>query len=274
MYEGIHSHEETRRRELMTDNEDVLTFYDAIAADYHLIFQDWVQAQEQQGHLLDRLIRTHVDASRYPLTVLDCACGIGTQAIGLAKQRGYRIHASDISPQALARAESEARQAGVSVSFTIADMRSLSQTIAGQFDVVIAFDNAIPHLLSDEDLHLAARELRAKTRAGGLLLASTRDYDSLLEERPQLTSQRIISTAEGIRVVFQVWEWQEEWYRITQFFVVPHGPEWRMRYYTTSYRALRRETLTHALSQARFGEVTWLMPAESGFYQPIVLATA
>lgn len=257
----------------MAGNEDVLTFFDAMAADYHLIFQDWEQAQEQQGHLLDRLIRTYVDASRYPLMVLDCACGIGTQAIGLAKQRGYRIHASDISPQALARAESEAKQAGVSVSFAIADMRSLGQTIAGQFDVVIAFDNAIAHLLTDEDLHLAAQELRAKTRSGGLLLASTRDYDSLLEERPQLTSARIIPAAEGRRVVFQVWEWQEEQYRITQFFVLPHGPEWQMRYYTTSCRALRRETLTHALSQAGFEEVKWLMPHESGFYQPIVIAT-
>jgi hypothetical protein len=26
------------------------------------------------------------------------------------------------------------------------------------------------------------------------------------------------------------------------------------------------------LSQAGFGQVTWLMPEESGFYQPIVLA--
>ena len=258
----------------MADHEDVLTFYDAMAADYHLIFQDWVQAREQQGHLLDRLIREYIDESRYPLRVLDCACGIGTQAIGLAKQGGYRIYASDISPQALARAESEARQAGVNVSFALADMRRLGQTIAGQFDVVMAMDNAIPHLLSDEDLHLVARELRAKTRAGGFLLASTRDYDRLLEQRPQLTSQRIIPTAEGIRVVFQVWQWQQEQYRLTQFFVVPHGPEWRMRSYTTSYRALRRETLTQALSQAGFGEVSWLMPEISGFYQPIVLATA
>ena len=118
--QGIHSHEETEtEEELMTDNEDVLTFYNAMAADYHLIFQDWVQAQEQQGHLLDHLSRTHVDESRYPLTVLDYACGSGTQAIGLAKQRGYCIHASDISPQALARAESEAKQAGVSVSFAL-----------------------------------------------------------------------------------------------------------------------------------------------------------
>jgi glycine/sarcosine N-methyltransferase len=258
----------------MADNESVLAFYDALAADYHLIFHDWVQALEQQGHLLDHLIRARINTSTSPLTVLDCACGIGTQAIGLAKREGYRIHATDISPQALARAEREARRARVSVTFALADMRSLSATIAEQFDVVIAFDNAIPHLLTDEDLHLAARELRAKTRSGGLLLASTRDYDTLLQERPQLTSQRIISTAEGIRVAFQVWEWQEEQYRITQFFIVPHGSEWQMRSYTTHYRALRRETLTRALSQAGFGEVSWLMPPESGFYQPIVLATA
>ena len=45
-----------------------------------------------------------------------------------------------------------------------------------------------------------------------------------------------------------------------------------MRSYTTHYRAQRRETLTRALSQAGFGLVTWLMPEESGFYQPIVLA--
>ena len=258
----------------LPDQEDVRTFYDAMAADYHLIFHDWVLASTQQGQLLDQLIRTHLDAGRSPLTVLDCACGIGTQAIGLAKQRGYRIHASDISPQALARAESEARQAGVSVSFALADLRSLSQTIAGQFDVVMAMDNTIPHLLSDEDLHLAAREVRAKTRAEGLFLASIRDYDQLLEERPQLTSQHVIPKAEGIRVAFQIWEWQAEQYRVTQFFVVPHGGQWQMRSYTTYYRALRRETLTQALSLAGFREITWLMPKESGFYQPVVLATA
>jgi len=42
--------------------------------------------------------------------------------------------------------------------------------------------------------------------------------------------------------------------------------------FTTTYRALLRETLTQTLSQAGFAEVRWLMPDESGFYQPIVLA--
>jgi SAM-dependent methyltransferase len=256
----------------MTDDESVLAFYEALAADYHLIFADWATAVEWQGRLLDTLIRARVPANASLLTVLDCACGIGTQAIGLAKQQGYRVHATDISKQALARAQREAEHAQVSVTFAVADMRHLSTAIEGQFDVVIAFDNAIPHLLTDADLELAARQLRAKTRPGGLLLASTRDYDALLEERPEITSPRIIATAEGKRVVFQVWEWQGEQYRVTQFIITLQGSAWQMRSYTTHYRAVRRETLTRALSQAGFGLVTWLMPEESRFYQPIVLA--
>src|SRR5215467_8352791 len=248
------------RRKQMADDESVLAFYDAFAADYHLIFANWETSIEWQGRLLDGLIRSRFDAGAFPLTVLDCAYGIGTQAIGLARQGGYRVHATDISSQAIDRARREAEQAQVDVTFAVADMRSLGQTVAGEFDVVIAFDNAIPHLLSDEELLQAARELRAKTLPGGLILASTRDYDALLKERPEVTSHRVIATPEGKHVVFQVWEWQEEQYRVTQFIVVPQGSEWQVRYYSTLYRALRRETLTQALSLAGFSQVTWLMP--------------
>jgi len=59
-----------------------------------------------------------------------------------------------------------------------------------------AFDNAIPHLLTDADLQQAAQELRAKTRPGGLLLSRTHHYDALLQERPQATPYRIIETPE------------------------------------------------------------------------------
>ena len=256
----------------MIDREDVISFYDAMAEDYHLIFQDWGQAQKRQGMLLDRIIRTYIKESHYPLTLLDCACGIGTQALGLAQQEGYHIHASDISPKAVERAESEARQAGISINFVVADIRGLSQMIAGQFDVVMAMDNAIPHLLNDADLHMAMKEVRAKTRTGGLFIASIRDYDSLLNERPQITSQRIISTTDGERIVFQHWKWQQELYQVTQFFILQTEQSWQMRHYTTSYRALRRETLTQALLQAGFNNVNWLMSTESGFYQPVVLA--
>src|ERR1700680_4551084 len=68
-------------------------FYDQLATDYHLVHQDWEAVIERQADALDRLIR-----SAYPQAkeILDCSCGIGTQAIGLAR-RGYRVHGTDVS---------------------------------------------------------------------------------------------------------------------------------------------------------------------------------
>lgn len=255
--------------------DDAKRFYDEMADDYHLIFADWQASVERQGAALDLLIRSLLPPERYPLKVLDCACGIGTQAIGLAKQDGYVVHASDISAREVERARDEATNAGVSVTFGVADMRSLSRSVEGTFDVVIAYDNAIPHLLKDDDLDRAARQLFAVTRPGGVFLASTRDYDSLLDERPTMTSERVIDSSQGRRVTFQVWDWEEEEYVVTQFILMLHPADgWSMKTYTTRYRALRRSVLSAALERAGFHDVRWLTADEAGFYQPVVIARA
>ena len=50
-----------------------------------------------------------------------------------------------------------------------------------QFDVVVSGDNSITHLLNDDDLLLALRQLYDCTRPGGGCLLTVRDYDR--EER-------------------------------------------------------------------------------------------
>ena len=80
------------------------SFYDDLASFYHLIFEDWQANMDRQGAWLDSFIRAEWPATR---SVLDAACGIGTQALPLAA-RGYRVTASDISPAAVARAQREA----------------------------------------------------------------------------------------------------------------------------------------------------------------------
>lgn len=89
----------------MDDPSAVAAFYDGLARDYYLVYGDrWNEAVDRQGAALDRLIRAHSHAA---VDVLDCACGIGTQAIGLAK-RGYRVVGSDLSPRELETAIPEA----------------------------------------------------------------------------------------------------------------------------------------------------------------------
>ena len=83
--------------------ESVTEFYDSLASHYHLIFANWREAVLRHGEILDKLIRTQINISS-ATSLLDCSGGIGTQALGLAL-RGYVVHASDISPRAVERAQ-------------------------------------------------------------------------------------------------------------------------------------------------------------------------
>lgn len=252
-------------------DDTVRAFYDQLAGSYHLIFADWQDSITRQARILDRLIQTELGPG--PHTILDCACGIGTQAIGLARL-GHRVHATDLSPAAVARAEREATAAGVSLTFGVADMRDLSRQVPGTFDVVLACDNALPHLLTDHDLRLATANIASKLRPGGLFLASTRDYDHLIQTRPPSEMPRILDGPSGRRITFQVWEWSQDGARYTvhQFLLRPDGAEWRTDHFETAYRALVRADLTAALHATGFERIRWQDPEESGFYQPVVTA--
>ena len=55
------------------------TFYDSLASQYDKLFMDWTATTHEQALILDRIFRDNgFDASA---SVLDCACGIGTQSI-------------------------------------------------------------------------------------------------------------------------------------------------------------------------------------------------
>lgn len=253
----------------MTDS--VLDFYEQLAADYHLLFTDWGQAIERQGAALDRLIRAYLPDG--PVHVLDCSCGIGTQAIGLA-QRGYTVHATDFSPRAVERAALEATRLSVPLTTGVADFRTLAEQVEGTFDVVISCDNSVTHLLDDADLALTAQNMHAKLRPDGLLLLSIRDYDHLTYDRPRTTTPTIIDEDGQRRVVFQVWDWAEDGqsYTLTMFIVQQDGAGWSTKTFSTTYRALLRGELTAILEAAGFRDVRWHMPQDTGYYQPVVAA--
>jgi SAM-dependent methyltransferase len=162
-------------------------FYDEFAAHYHLIFENWEASMTRQAAAISSILQ-HESGSGRGVNVLDCACGIGTQSLGLAKL-GYHVTGSDLSAGAVQRARAEAAARELNVPFYVADVRHLDELPMGGFEVVISMDNALPHLPSDLDLMEAARQMRAKLRPGGTLLASIRDYDQLIGERP--TVQRV-----------------------------------------------------------------------------------
>lgn len=270
--------------------EDVRDFYDDFAGEYHLLFADWRQEVLRQGEILDRVIRAQ---SVVPgASVLDCTCGIGTQAIGLAT-RGYRVHATDLSAPSVARAEREATSFGVTITAEVADVRALEAVVKERFAVVISCDNALSHMQSDDDLRAAARQIHDRLEPGGLFLASIRDYDTILDDAatrtatgaqqlpgeysnrpglPTATLPRVFD--DGKRIVFQLWDWaaDQRSYAIHQFVMRRRGGDWTTVQHSGRFRALRRQELTAALEQAGFSAIVWLSPRDSGFYQPIVIA--
>jgi glycine/sarcosine N-methyltransferase len=259
--------------ERASSDESPRAFYDALAADYDVLFDDWWAAAQWHASTVERMLQSHGVAPAARL--LDCACGIGTQALGLAA-RGYEVTGSDVSANAVERARREAVAHGIDVELGVGDMRALDTVVRPAFDVVIACDNALPHLLTVDDLDDAIGAITRVLAPGGLFLASVRDYDALRRERPSGVPP-IMRKRDGKReIVGQAWEWSRdgEQIRIHLFVVREDIDGWHTDVHTTWYRALTRAGLTDALTRAGLEDVRWHMPDESGYYQPMVTARA
>lgn len=96
-------------------------------------------------------------AGKPPRSVLDAACGVGTQSLALAGL-GYEVRASDLSAVAVARAARKANARGLTLYTSVADMREAFDHHRRAFAVVIACDNAVPHQHSDAEILRAFRQ--------------------------------------------------------------------------------------------------------------------
>jgi SAM-dependent methyltransferase len=188
-------------------DDSARTFYDDLAPYYHLMFQDWNQSIQWQASILGPLIEREVSISA--LRILDSACGIGTQSLALA-ERGHTLTGVDLSAAAIARAQTEAQQRRLSIRFTVADMRDLTTLPESNFAAVLAADNALPHLLTEADLVRALQQIAGKLRAGGLFLATIRDYDQIVEDHPAVPPPAFFKDGVYRRIYHQVWDWTSD----------------------------------------------------------------
>ena len=94
--------------------------------------------------------------------MLDIGCGLGDNAIFLAS-RGHSVTALDGSPAAIEQARNRAAQAGVTVTFDVADATNLTG-YDSQFDTVV--DSALYHCLDDGGRQAYAAGLYRATRPG------------------------------------------------------------------------------------------------------------
>ena len=246
----------------------IQTFYNSMASQYDKLFLDWNATTHEQAVILDRIFRNNgFDRTAW---ILDCACGIGTQSIGLAAL-GYQVTGSDISDGELAEAQKRASENQVKIRFERADFCALSETFSEPYDIIICMDNALPHMLTSEALACAIGSITNLLREGGMFVASIRDYDALLMEKPPYSPPYIHKTPDGQRVSFQSWNWEGDRYKLIQY-IIDDGETLQASKFECEYRATRREEISHLLVASGCKEVIWLFPEETSFYQPIVIA--
>jgi 2-polyprenyl-3-methyl-5-hydroxy-6-metoxy-1,4-benzoquinol methylase len=107
------------------------------------------------------------------LSVLEYGCGTGSAACFLA-ERGYRVHAVDLVPDAIAIARERAAQRGLRVRFDVQDICEWRESDE-QYDFVVdAF--CLNSIVIDEDRARVLNGVRRRLNSGGRYLLSTSVY--------------------------------------------------------------------------------------------------
>jgi SAM-dependent methyltransferase len=241
-------------------------FYDQLAPYFHLLFADWEQSVRRQGEALSALLQElGVATSQH---VLDAACGIGTQTLGLLRN-GYKVTASDISPGALDRLRAELGREGLEAEVYEDDIRTLSRTPSGSVSAVLACDNSIPHLLSDSEILQAFQSCYRCLRPGGSAIFSVRDYAAIERTNPDVRPYGI-KVEEGRRfLAVQVWEWEGDQYDLRIYLTeessngICKTQVLRSRYY-----AVTIDRLLSLLSMAGFVDI---QRRDGVIFQPVLL---
>ena len=179
------------------------------------------------------------------------------------------------SEASINRARREATARGLKVEFRIDDMRNLSTAPIDSYDAIIAMDNAVPHLQSDDDIKMAFGAIRARLRSGGIVLISLRDYGPLMAQRASSTPVSLYFDGEFRRFVHQVWDWQDDRRYVVHLFITMQKPDgWHTRHFVGQYRAITPSDVAALAVHAGFDDVRVLAPDETGYYQPVIRAVA
>ncbi len=151
-------------------------------------------------------------------------------------------------------------------------MTSMSEIPGTDFDVIAVLDNALPHLC-EAQVRSALTTIASKLAPNALFIASIRDYDEVLKQRPAMQQPAFYGDSGTRRIVHQVWDWIDERRYVVHLYITLQSTRaWTAHHFASEYRCILRSELCDELEAAGFRDVQWLLPGDSGYYQPIVLA--
>ncbi|MEV4361290.1 methyltransferase domain-containing protein [Nonomuraea sp. NPDC049625] len=185
-------------------------YYRDLAVDYHWIFADEiVNAPGVIGGTSvssREFIQAVVDALPPGAPVLDCACGIGADAMALA-YAGFRVTATDGSPQMVAEAR---RRVPGGVELLTSRWEDLPAAVTGPYELVLCLGNSLVHTGSREAMVVALSGMRQVLSPTGTLIVDSRNWELLYRERRRIVVGDRVRERDGVRsTCVYVWTFPE-----------------------------------------------------------------
>jgi len=144
--------------------------------------------------------------------VLDCACGTGTLAVGLAL-RGHEVVATDASAAMVARTArlAAANAAGVDASVCLWEELP-ARGWDGAFDVVLCVGNSLAHAVGRAGRRAALHAMAACLRPGGRLVVTSRTWEQVRAEGTRMQiAERLVERGGRRGLPIYAWTIPERW---------------------------------------------------------------
>ncbi|MFK4085396.1 class I SAM-dependent methyltransferase [Kribbella sp. NPDC020789] len=196
---------------LLRDGGVVVTGYDVLAEVYEWLISDAKLPPAEFAASFDDVLRLLPPNAR----VLDCSCGTGQLAVGLAG-RGMQVVATDASEAMVRRTAELAEEFGAAVQTLQANWEELPDHFEDNtFDMVFCVGNSLHHAAGATGRRAALESMSRLLRPGGRLVLTSRTWELVRARGSRLDiSNRLVRRNGRDAVVIYRWEiaphWEEE----------------------------------------------------------------
>jgi glycine/sarcosine N-methyltransferase len=176
--------------------------YADLARDYEWLFPDETiggsgtvgATSPGSKDLLEGILETLPPGAR----VLDSACGIGADAMALAR-RGFDVTASDASASMIAEARRRCLQFGVEMDITQSSWQDLPERVPGAFELILCLGNSIVHTATRSEMISSLEGIKEVLSPDGVVVIDSRNWEHLYESRPRIITGRRVIERQGVR---------------------------------------------------------------------------
>jgi glycine/sarcosine N-methyltransferase len=130
--------------------------------------------------------------------VLDCACGIGADAMALAR-RGFAVTATDGSHAMVAQTRRRSKQYGVAMTVSQSRWQDLPDRVPGPYALVLCLGNSLVHTETRANRIAALEGMRKVLAPNGTLIVDARNWELMYKSRPRIIPARKVIERAGVR---------------------------------------------------------------------------